>query len=842
MEGLTSAEAAKLLKQHGPNLIREQKKRTLLKIFFEQFQNVLTILLLVAASVAFVLGEYIDSQLILIIVILNAVFGVYQEKKAEQAIAALRNMTKEMVRVIRDGKEIEISSTMLVPGDIVYLEEGMKVPADGIVVEGNTIEANEAGLTGESLPVAKKESDEMYAGTIVSKGRGRIRVTQTGMRTKFGEIAAKLSEIDKSKTLLERKLEGFTKLLGAFGIGSSIIVTVLSFMQGQPLVSSLLLGTSLAVAVVPEGLTAVMTITMALGVREMAKRKAILRKLTAIEALGSVSLIATDKTGTLTKNSMRVIRIWADGQTAMVDAKYKPHSETVQTIIRNGLICSTASLEETKKGDYKILGDPTEGALLIFGDELNTDYKKVRAQVKVLKEVPFDSVHKRMSVTVEDDGKEITYSKGAVESILRITHHIRLNDRTVRLDITRRKIIDQLMEEWAKEGLRVLGFAQDDVLLGMVALHDPPREEAHLAIQRAVEAGIRVVMVTGDNPITGGAIAKQIGLLHDGELVVTGADIEKLTDKQLMKQMPQIRVYARVSPLQKSRLVGLYQKMGHVVAVTGDGVNDAVALKQADVGIAMGKVGTDVARETADMVITDDNFATIINAIEEGRNIIKNIRNSIKYLLTGNICEALVIIAGIIMGYPTLFTAVQLLYINLLSDGIPSIVMAFSPREKNAMKRPPEKEVKLLMPFDVRYILTLGVAGSILVLSTFFTLPISEELRRSVLFAVLALVQPFYLFNLWVTHQSYREHWKEFMNPLFLGSFLYPFVFMAIVLQLPFTTELFKIERMPVWMFFLCVGYASITLITVWVFVKLFRHERFLPHHHREPINHAQPS
>ncbi len=908
LRGLTAERARELLETYGRNEIREENKRTLLKIFIEQFENVLIILLMAAAALAFVLGEVIDGSLISAIVILNALFGVYQENKAEAAISALKEMTKTNVRVLRDGAEIEVPSEEIVPGDVIFIEEGVKIAADGVVRQVSNLEVNEAGLTGESLPVSKATDAEVFAGTIVTRGRGLIEVTDTGMKTKFGEIAASLSKIDTSKTLLEKKLESFTKILGFLGVGCSFLVIILSYLQGSSLFTSVLLGVSLAVAVVPEGLPAVMTITLSLGVREMAKRKAVLRKLSAIEALGSITVIATDKTGTLTTNSMRVKQVWLGQQTldaesihaasgagspdgAGADSHANAGAATVplraqQLLVETGLLCSTASLAHGEDGDWQILGDPTEGALLILGEDAGYGYQTARAQWQTLYEQPFNSVDKRMSVTVRsrgeanlglhggspDDGAEgsadrqataeiiRTYSKGAVESILaRSSQIIDESGQAVAMTDERRAQVTEMMQQWASEGLRVLAVSikdhdpsiteqidglseagddreqkeqaldaqmQDQVLVGMVAMYDPPRPEAHEALEKAYSAGISVTMVTGDNPRTAEAIGRSIGLFHDGDEVLTGAEVEELSDEQLKEKLATVRIFARVSPFHKSRIVKSYQELGEIVAVTGDGVNDSIALKQADVGVAMGKIGTDVARETADMVLTDDNFATLINAVEEGRNIIKNIRNAIKYLLSTNVVEAIVIIVGIMLGFPKLFTAVQLLYINLASDGIPSLVLAFSPREDNVMQRKPEKQVRLLTPFDIKYILGLGAVASVIVLGSFFffvALPHYGVDPRAEVFVVLALIQPFFMIDLWLSHQSYFKHWRSLIGPTFIGAFIYPFVLLYFIMTNGFAAGLFDLEPMTTSAYLICVAIAALILIPITIFTHTVR-------------------
>ena len=628
MKGLTSQEADDFLKQYGLNIISEPPRKNIFFKFIEQFNNFLTILLIGAAVFSFFLGETVDSSLIISIVILNAFFGLYQEAKAEESLKALKEMTITKVRVVRDGQQIEIDSKFLVPGDAVYLEEGIKISADGEIVESINLEINEAALTGESLSVSKKEKEEVFSGTIVSRGRGMMKVVKTGDETKFGSIAKNLSSIKEGLTPLQKKLAGLTKFIGIGGIIVSIIVFIISLFEGSGYFPAFLLAISLAVAVVPEGLPAVMTITLAIGMKRMANKKAIVRKLSAIEALGSITLIATDKTGTLTTNKMQVKEIYVENE--------KKREE----LVLNGILCSTASLVYIHDhGRFDVLGDPTEGALLYLAQKEGIDITEERKKWKLIEEKPFDSVTKMMSVTVRHSGErsdsriqkrfwtsqnDIVFSKGAPESIIKIC----------KLTGSEKKKIEKQVEEWAEKGLRVLAFSTGSTFLGIVAIHDAPRLEVNEALRKTKSAGIKVVMITGDNERTAEAIGVTTGLIAEGDEILTGSQLEGYDDRQLLKLLPKIKIFARTNPFQKHRIVSLYQQLGEIVAVTGDGVNDAIALKQADVGVAMGQVGTDVARETADMVITDDNFATIVAAIEEGRGIINNIKNAIKYLLS----------------------------------------------------------------------------------------------------------------------------------------------------------------------------------------------------------------
>ncbi|MCX6730689.1 MAG: cation-translocating P-type ATPase [Candidatus Roizmanbacteria bacterium] len=804
MQGLTSEQVAQYLVEYGQNVLSEGKKKTFFEKFIEQFNNFLTLLLLGAAGLSFIIGEPVDGILIVAIVVLNALFGIYQEAKAEESIAALKKISVAKVRVIRDGIEQEITSNLIVPGDICIIEEGVKIAADGVLLESRNIELNESVLTGESLPVNKQKGDEVFSGTIVSKGRGVIQIVHTGMQTKFGQIAHNLSTIEDTETPLQIKLKQLTRTIGIVGIASAMLVFVISIMRGEAYFPTFLLAISLAVAVVPEGLPAVMTITLAIGVNEMSKKKSIVRRLSAIEALGSITLIATDKTGTLTTNKMKVKEIFVDDN-LYVDEMPHMENHPFMHLIQNGVVCSTASLVyKHDHGSYDVLGDPTEGALLFVAKELGLVIEDERKRNPILEELPFDSVTKRMSVLVK--GVEtILYTKGAPESILEISSFIQKGTQTHPLTSEERKKIEDQMDTWARKGLRVLAFSYKEnetnltnltnsTFLGMVAIHDAPRPEVKEAVQRAQQAGIRVIMITGDNERTAEAIGVNSGIMKEGDDIITGKQLEDYSDEELMVLLPKTAIFARTTPFHKHRIVSLYQRLGEVVAVTGDGVNDAIALKQADVGIAMGLVGTDVARETADMVITDDNFASIVVAVEEGRNIIKNLKNAIQYLLSCNISEAITLIGGMILGFNHILFPIQLLYINLVTDGVPALSLAFSPRSSHLMAQKPQKELELLRKKEQLYILLVGIVTSVITLfSYWYYLKTSEGMAKTAVFTVLTLIQSFIYVDLWLSHRSLHTHLKTLISPVFLASFLFPFVTQLIIVRIPTISKVFNI-------------------------------------------------
>lgn len=860
IQGLSSIQVDRLLKQYGHNVIAEQKKKNIFSKFIEQFNNFLTILLIIAAGLSFSIGEPVDGILIFAIVILNALFGIYQEAKAEQSINVLKKMTITKIRVLRDGRESEIDSKYLVPGDIMFIEEGVKIPADGTVIDEINLEINESALTGESLGVGKTVDDEIFSGTIVAKGRGRVRVLHTGMQTRFGQIAARLSDIEKEQTPLQKKLASLTRFIGILGIIAAVIVFVISFIEGTGYFPAFLLSISLAVAVVPEGLPAVMTITLAIGVGEMAKKKAIIRKLSAIEALGNITLIATDKTGTLTTNKMKVKEVFVDGKTYLDDHLPSIANRTFSRLVLNGILCSTASLVYIHdRGRWDVLGDPTEGALLFLGQKAGLLVDMVRKEWVLEQEVPFDSVTKKMSVTVRRQEEVVTFIKGAPESVLLECEYIQEGHMKKKMSEEERRKIIKKMNEWAGKGLRVLAFSYTDSIidnrdestkifdssgfppdvrrgipsrknfvsssnddkktfLGMVAIHDAPRPEVVDAVERAKQAGIKIIMITGDNEKTAEAIGVTSHIMTEGDEILTGKQLDTYSDKELLKVLPHVKIFARTSPFQKHRIVKLFQELGEIVAVTGDGVNDAIALKQADVGVAMGLVGTDVARETADMVITDDNFASIVNAVEEGRNIIKNLKNAIKYLLSCNMSEAIALIIGLFLGIPHLFYPIQLLYINLVTDGFPALALAFSPRNPHHMKMPPNKETTILPQKDRSYIFMVGSVSTAIILFSYFLFS-----KQSAAFTVLTLIQSFILIDLWLSHQSMRQNLHQLKHPLFIGAFVFPFIMQYFIVSTPFTAEIFKVKPISLPLFCVYIFLSSLVVVGIKVVKKILK-------------------
>ncbi|OGG29575.1 hypothetical protein A3A63_03135 [Candidatus Gottesmanbacteria bacterium RIFCSPLOWO2_01_FULL_46_9] len=765
-KGLSAEEVKKLQVTHGPNEITQQSTHSPLSMLLGQFKSPLVVILLAATGISLAVGDWLEGSLIFAIVFLNAFLGFVQEYKAETALAALKKITVTIVRVVRDGQQQEIDSKYLVPGDIIVLEEGNKVPADALLLQGLHLEVDESALTGESFPVEKnatdREKQRIFLGTTVTKGRATAQITATGPQTKFGLIAAKLSAIEKEETPLEKKLTHVAKLLGLGAFVSAIFIFTIGLIQGVALVHLLLTAISLAVAAVPEGLPAVITITLAMGTQRMAKKKAILRKLTAIESLGGITIIATDKTGTLTKNEMRVTRVWSDNSTYHIhDTKLTRENQAIQTLVTAGGICNNASLAPIKDhGSFDVIGDKTEGALLLLSQHLGMPCDSQKKNGTLLEEYAFDPTRKTMSVVWKDENGTSVYAKGAPEAILERSTSLFTSKGVHELTEKEKRNIIAAFSDFAKEGLRVIATATKPMewnkqerhiaesqltFLGFVGISDPPRAEVASAIKTAEEAGIRTIMITGDNELTALAIARHIGLLKRGDEVITGTQFASLTREQKRAKMPVLRVFARTTPEQKLEIIQLLQSMGHVVAVTGDGVNDALALKQADVGIAMGITGTDVAKEAADMVVTDDNYATIVAAVEEGRIIYDNMKASIKYLIGSNIGEVLSLVVGAFLGWPFILLPIQILYINLITDGLPALALALNHHHHNIMKRSPRTETTLFTKYDFRWFAEVSSLTAIATLIAFFIgwRQGNVDLARTLAFIIIALAQQY---------------------------------------------------------------------------------------------------
>ena len=774
--GLTWEEAKRRLEQYGPNQLKEAPRPSFLQTLWEQLNNFVVILLIIASVISALLGDYVEAAAIMAIVVLNAVLGIVQERRAEEALAALKKLAAPDAQVMRDGRRVSIPSYELVPGDLVFLETGNFIPADIRLLEAINLRVEEASLTGESLAVQKNAATVLdkdvplgdrkntaFMGTVVSYGRGRGVVTNTGMRTQLGLIATMLQSVETEETPLQRRLDQLGKSLSVTAIFLVAIVFIVALINSTninalftgplayvteyatDITEVFIIAISLAIAAVPEGLPAVVTISLALGMREMIKRHALIRKLSSVETLGSATVICSDKTGTLTQNEMTVTRLWVDGQFISVTGTgYVPNGEFLVdgqkvviskypgalTALWLGLLNNDSSLETTGEEDsqktYRIVGDPTEGALLVAAAKAGATYVEIKEAYPRENEVPFDSERKRM-VTIHDvlgpdpndlspfydeDQKDwdVITVKGAPDIVLDLcTQYQDIHDRPQPLDAGARQRILDANDAMTKDALRVLGLAyravedapdssvelkaedleKDLVFIGLVGMIDPARAEVRPALEKAREAGIRTVMITGDYPNTARAIAETIGLLQHGRKVMTGAQLDALSDKELKDVIEETAVFARVSPEHKMRIVDALQANDEVVAMTGDGVNDAPAIKRADIGVAMGITGTDVAKETADMVLTDDNYASIVAAVEQGRIIYSNIRKFVFFLLSSNVAEIMIIFLATLAGLPAPLTAIQLLWLNLITDGAPALALAVEKGDPDIMEQKP---------------------------------------------------------------------------------------------------------------------------------------------------------
>lgn len=754
-QGLSQEEAQRRLAQFGPNELVEREKISPWAIFVAQFKSFLVVLLLVAAILSFLFGDVFEAIAILLIVIFACVLGFVQEYRAERAMEALKRMTAPTALVLRDGKETKVAARELVPGDIILIKTGDRIPADARLIEAINLKTEEAPLTGESVPVEKitdplkgevnvgDRRNTVFMGTTVVYGRGKAIVTATGMATEFGKIAGMLQEVKAERTPLQVNLDRLGRTIGIACLVLCFVLAGLGIARGHEIWEMFIWGIALAVAAVPEALPAVVTISLAVGTQRMARRHALIRKLPAVETLGSATFICSDKTGTLTQGQMTVRRIHVEGKLIDVTGTgYEPRGEfyvngkaidpkqqpALEILLKAGCLCNDASLALVN-GVWEVKGDPTEGALVVAASKAGFQQEELNSQFPRVGEIPFSSETKRMITVHQTPQGKIAYSKGAPEVVLSCCSYIYADGRERQLTEKDKDDILSVAQAMASDALRVLGIAykrlpssvdtetveQDMVFVGLVGMIDSPREEVKEAIKLCDQAGIKSVMITGDHKLTATAVARELGLLKEG-IVVSGAELDEMSDKEFEALVEKIEVYARVSPAHKLRIVEALIKKGHVVAMTGDGVNDAPALKRADIGVAMGITGTDVAKEAADMVLTDDNFASIVAAVEEGRNVVDNIRRYLAYLLGGNcglvLMLATVILFGPLIGVPPEvlpLTALQILYINLLNDGLPAIALSVTPADPEVMRRKPRQRHESI--FDARVLKFIAGAG-----------------------------------------------------------------------------------------------------------------------------------
>lgn len=828
--GLTSHEAARRLERYGPNELREGGKKSTFRIFLEQFADFLVIILILAAVVSAVLGDVESTVVILAVITMNAVLGTVQTVKAEASLDSLKQMSAPTAKVLRDGTVVQIPGREVVPGDIVVLEAGDAVCADGRLLECASLKTAESALTGESLPVEKAaevidgevplgdRKNMVFSGTFVTYGRGRFLVTGTGMDTEMGKIAALLKSTSEKKTPLQVSLDQFGKKLSiGILILCGLLFAVSVLLRGENVMSAFLFAVALAVAAIPEALSSIVTIVLSFGTRKMAKEHAVIRKLQAVEGLGSVSVICSDKTGTLTQNKMTVRQLYVGGR--IIPAQEANFKDPVQEpLLRAALLCSDATVNE--KGE---IGDPTETALVRLGEDFGFDELDVRDQWPRLGELPFDSDRKLMSTVHRFAGGYMLVTKGAVDVML---------DRTV-LGPGEREEIERVNQTFSNQGLRVLAFAcrrlestevsleeeNNMLFLGLIAMMDPPRAESKEAVAHCIAAGIRPIMITGDHVVTASAIAREIGILTPGTQAVEGAVIESMTDQELQDFVPQVSVYARVSPEHKIRIVRAWQERGALVAMTGDGVNDAPALKQADIGVAMGITGTEVAKDAAGMVLTDDNFATIVQAVKNGRNVYTNIKKAIQFLLSGNTAGILTVLYASLAGLPVPFAAVHLLFINLLTDSLPAIALGLEPHSDAVMqeKPRPRSEGILTKPF----LLSVGTEGLVIALATIIAFHIGlasggAAVASTMAFATLCLSRLFHGVNCKSGHPVLftRAFWN---NKFLLGAFAVGALLLAAVLLIPPLEPLFQVAELSIGLVGCIVGLAFGSMVVIQV-------------------------
>ena len=850
--GLTQGEAQQRLSQYGENKLREKPKKTNFQRFLDQFKDAMILILLIAAAISFTVAivegnpkEFFEPVLILLIVFINAILGVFQESKAEKALDALKNMSAPHARVIRDGKEMLISSSELVPGDIIRLEAGDFIPADARLLQSASLKAEESALTGESVPSEKDaeavvaedaplgdRSNMVFSGCSVTYGTATAIVTATGMDTQMGKIADLLDNEEEGQTPLQQKLAQLGKYLGFMALGACAIIFLVGILNGLEILHIFMTAVSLAVSAIPEGLPAIVTIVLSIGVQRMVKKNAIIRRLPAVETLGSASVICSDKTGTLTQNRMTLVKAWLDGQDEPEDIS-ENNSEAIRKLLSYATLCSNGSVE-FKDGHETHLGDPTETAIVLAAHKNGMPKELLNQQYPRLGEIPFDSDRKLMTTINLVDGKHLVIVKGAVDVMA---------SRCVSGDLEKAA---QVNENMSRNALRVLavGYKFIDALpatltpeeletdlhfMGLVGMIDPPRPEAKAAVALCRKAGIKVVMITGDHVVTASAIAKDLDILRDGDRAITGAQLDAMSDEELDAQVTEISVYARVSPENKIRIVKAWQRRDQIVSMTGDGVNDAPALKAADIGCAMGITGTDVAKGAADMTLTDDNFATIVDAVQEGRGIYANIKKVVGFLLGTNIGEVITVFVAMLLWHESPLLSMQLLWINLVTDSLPAIALGMEPVENDVMDRKPKpkKEGLFAHGFGVRTVLQGVMFGSLSLIAYWLgkTFTGLEAGGQTLAFMVLAMSQVVQAFNMRSEHSLFKI--GPFTNKTLNKAALISTGLMVLVMFTPLS-GIFGLMTLSPWLYLAGVGLFMVPL-AVMEFSKAFG---LIKHHH----------
>ena len=819
-DGLTSQQVTESLSKNGLNALNEKKKQTVIQVFLSQFKDLLVFILIIAGIIS-MMSDNVESTLVIFaVIILNAILGTVQHFKAEQSLDSLKALSSPSAKVIRDGAKIEIDSKNVVPGDILILEAGDLVAADGRIIENYSLQVNESSLTGESLSVDKTtetidkkevalgdQKNMVFSGSLVTYGRALVLVTSTGMKTEIGKIATLMEETQEKKTPLQVSLDDFSKKLAFMILAICVVVFGLSLYRKMPVIDSLMFAVALAVAAIPEALSSIVTIVLALGTQKMAKENAIIKKLKAVEGLGSVSIICSDKTGTLTQNKMTVKKVYVDGE--LIDGESLSLDNNVQAyLLKNAILCNDSTSQDGRE-----IGDPTEVALVNLGHKLSINELNLRGDISRLSEIPFDSDRKLMSTLHNIDNKNIMFTKGALDVMLDRVKYIMTSEGVKEISYEDKQNIIITNKELSENGLRVLAFGYKELseirdltledennftFIGLISMIDPPREESKQAVADCIRAGIKPIMITGDHKITASAIAKEIGILRDGDRAIEGLEIDKMTDEELKENIEHISVYARVSPEHKIRIVKAWQEKGEIVAMTGDGVNDAPALKQADIGIAMGITGTEVSKDAASMILTDDNFATIVKSVSNGRNVYSNIKNSIRFLLSGNTAGIIAVLYSSIMALPVIFAPVHLLFMNLLTDSLPAIAIGMENANKGLLNEKPRGRSESILTKD--FLLGIGLEGLLIGIVTLIAFYMGgakggTPLTASTMaFATLCLARLFHGFNCRGKNSIFRL--GVFANKYTWGAFGIGLILLNAVLFVPFLQRLFQVENL----------------------------------------------